>query len=122
MQVAKQLFGVEDGLYTNEFYTWNDKTQTRSKNPVKGKSILEDIITNPDVRINRDEPISIDNISDAPYYSMMLDGEWMEFSAKEIQLYVIGAMYEFRPFIQALEDTVSYTKIDTKKHGGSWAE
>ena len=122
VQVAKQLFGVEDGLYTNEFYTWNDKTQTRSKNPVKGKSILEDIITNPDVRINRDEPISMDNISDAPYYSMMLDGEWMEFSAKEIQLYVIGAMYEFRPFIQALEDTVSYTKIDTKKHGGSWAE
>lgn len=123
VEIAQQLFGVDatGREYTNEFYTWDIAGNDKSEKPVTGRSILEDIIVNPEVRIDPDKPISMDNMSDVPYYAIKINGEYEPFSAKEVQLYVMAAMYEFKPFINALEDTVKYTKIDTKKQGNSFA-
>jgi hypothetical protein len=116
------LFGADGNRYTNEFYKWDVRENKRASNPTKGRSILEDIIVNPDVRIDPTKPVSMDNLSDVPYYAITIDGEYVEFSPKEVQLYVVGAMYMLKPYVSALEDTVKYTKIDTKKHGSSWME
>lgn len=120
--VAKQLFGIQNGKYTNQFYMWDNSTQTASKNPISGRTILEDILVNPEVRIDPTKPASMQNLADIPYYAIQLDGEWEAFTPKEIQLYVIAAMYELKPYVNALEDVVKYTKIDTKKHGSNWSD
>jgi len=61
-------------------------------------------------------------MSDEAYYAIKIGDQWEPFSAKEIQLYVIASMYEFKPYVNALENTVKYTKIDTKKHGSNWSD
>jgi hypothetical protein len=121
-EVSRQLFGVVDGKYTNEFYRWDHSTSDVSPVAVKGRTILEDILVNPEIRIDPEKPISMDNMSDEAYYAVKIGDQWEPFSAKEVQLYVIASMYEFKPYINALEDTVKYTKIDTKKHGSSWSD
>lgn len=122
IQVAKQLFGADGNAYTNKFYKWDVRNAKPENDATEGHSILEDVITNPDVRIDPDKPVSLDNLSTVPYYALQIDGEWVEFSAKEIQLYVLGAMQLLKPYVSALEDVVKYTKIDTKKHGINWME
>lgn len=122
VEVAKQLFGVENGKYTNQFYVWDNSTQTASKTPINGRTILEDILVNPEVRIDPTKSVSMSNLADIPYYAIKIDGQWESFTPKEVQLYVISAMYEFKPYINALEDVVKYTKVDTKKHGSNWSD
>lgn len=122
VEITKQLFCVENGKYTNQFYAWDNSTQSASKTPINGRTILEDILVNPEVRIDPTKPVNMANLADIPYYAIKIDGEWEAFTPKEVQLYVISAMYEFKPYINALEDTVKYTKIDTKKHGSNWSD
>ena len=122
VEVSKQLFGANGNQYTNQFFKWDERNGKPYDEPTTGHSILEDIIVNPEVRIDPTKPMSMDNISDVPYYAITIDGEYVEFSPKEVQLYVVGAMYMLKPYVSALEDTVKYTKIDTKKHGSSWIE
>lgn len=121
-EVSRQLFGIVDGKYTNEFYRWDHSTSDVASTPVKGRTILEDILVNPEIRLDPEKPMSMDNMSDEAYYAIKIGDQWEPFSAKEVQLYVIASMYEFKPYVNALENTVKYTKIDTKKHGSSWSD
>jgi hypothetical protein len=72
IEIVKQLFGVDNTgkQYTNEFYTWDIAGNDKSKDTVKGRSILEDIIVNPEVRKDPDKPMSMDNMSTVPYYAI----------------------------------------------------
>jgi len=83
-EVSRQLFGIVDGKYTNEFYRWDHSTSDVASTPVKGRTILEDILVNPEIRLDPEKPMSMDNMSDEAYYAIKIGDQWEPFSAKEV--------------------------------------
>lgn len=109
--IIRAIFSIdEDGVYKRQFETENGI--------VKGVSILEDILTNPDVLIDPQKPMSIDNLKDEPRYKI---GD-SYYSPKEIQVFIFMAKQQFDQYASALSELVQYTKIDTKKHGKNYNE
>ena len=109
--IIKALFSINaDGEYVRQFETLNGV--------VKGKSILEDLLTNKEVLIDPNKPVTMDNLKDEPYY--VIDGT--QISPRELQAYVYIAKQQFEVYAQAMSDIVTYTKIDTKKQGKNFQE
>jgi hypothetical protein len=78
--IIKAIFSVgEDGKYERQFETTNGI--------VKGKSILEDLLTNPECRIDPNKPATFDNLKDESRYKV--GNNFL--SPKEIQAYVFVA-------------------------------
>lgn len=110
--VIKALFSVsENGEYVREFTTTDGKI-------VKGVSILEDLLTNPNVRIDAKKPVSINNLSTKLRYKI---GNKM-YSPKEMQAFVFIAKMRLNEYAEQLSNLVTYTKIDTKKQGINYQE
>ena len=110
-KIIRAIFAInEDGTYDRKFETENGV--------VVGKSILEDIMTNSDVLVDPEKPISLDNLKDTAMYKI---GD-SYYSPKEIQVFVFMAKQQFDQYAQALSELVQYTKIDTKKHGKNYSE
>lgn len=109
--IIRAIFSVnESGEYARQFETVDGT--------ITGSSILEDIVTNPDVRIDPKKPVSIDNLKDTARYKI---GKGL-YSPKEIQVFVFMAKQQFDQYAKALSELVQYTKIDTKKHGINYRE
>lgn len=110
-QYAKAFFGIDkDGKY------------------VEGKCILEDIITNPEARIDINKPATFDNMrNDEAIYSFQItnyDGttEYVSMTPRQVQLYVAFINNAFDKYGRKLSDLVNACKIDTKKQGKSYVE
>lgn len=109
--IIKALFSIDaDGEYVRQFETLDGI--------VKGKSILEDLLTNKEVLIDPNKSVTMDNLKDEPYY--VIDGT--QISPRELQAYVYIAKQQFEVYAQAMSDIVTYTKIDTKKQGKNFQE
>lgn len=104
--VIKALFSVDkDGQYKRRFET--------IKGTVVGSSILEDLLTNKEVRVDPSKPVSLDNLSTAPRYVI---GD-IKLSPRDMQVFVFTAKLQLDTYAEAMSNLVTYTKIDTKKQG-----
>lgn len=111
------------GQYARAFFGLD-----KNGNYIEGKSILEDIITNPEARIHPDRHATFDNMrNDEAIYSIKItqyDGtvEELSMTPKQVQLYVAFINNAFDKYGKKLSDLVNACKIDTKKHGKSYVE
>lgn len=110
--VFRELFGISTlGEYNNSF-TMADGTV------VNGKTILQDIMENKDVLIDKTKPLSMDNLVQTGMYKI---GNRI-YSPRELQAYIFIAKKQFDIYANSLSALVHSTKIDTKKHGISYIE
>ena len=123
---AKAIFGIkDDGSYQN-YFEYVDQA-TGNVTPKEG-CILEDILTNPEVLINKNKPATFDNMSDgfALYNVHVLDRDGntqeIQLTPKQVQQYVFFIQNALSKYGQGLSDLVNACKIDTKKHGKSYVE
>jgi hypothetical protein len=113
------------GQYARAFFGLD-----KNGNYIEGKSILEDIITNPEARIHPDRPATFDNMRDdnaGATYSFEVahyDGttDYVTMTPRQVQLYVAFINNAFDKYGRKLSDLVNACKIDTKKHGKSYVE
>lgn len=99
--IIKALFGIVNNKYT-----------------AGSKTILEDLLTNEDILIDKSKGFTIDNYIQNGYY----DINGTKYSPKILQGYVFIAKKLFDDYADALGNLVQTTKIDTKKHGISFLE
>ena len=109
--IWRALFAVgQDGKYSRKFTTVDGVEHIGS--------ILEDLVTNPEARIDPSKPASMDNLSTEPRY---LIGE-QKISPMEMQAFIFTAKLQLDQYAEAMSDMVQHTKIDTKKQGISFTE
>ena len=124
---AKALFGInDDGSYSNTIVRL-DEYGNPEENTYENMCILEDVLTNPDCRINDKNPATVDNLSDRSMYRVKVLNEQgetveMDMSPRMVQLYVAYIYKSLEKYGTALSDLVNSCKIDTKKHGKSFVE
>lgn len=104
--IFKALFGIFRNDDGDEIYT------------PKSKTILQDMITNKDILIDKDGDFTIENMREDGYYEI----EGIKYSPKALQGYVFIAKKLFDDYSEALNNLVQTTKIDTKKHGINYLE
>ena len=104
--VFKALFGI---LPDEEGYDTYVK---------KSKTILQDLITNRDVLIDKDGDFTVENMREDGYYEI----NGTKYSPRALQGYVFIAKKLFDDYSEALNNLVQTTKIDTKKHGINFLE
>ena len=108
--IYRALFGENGVIITN------------TKGQKINKSILEDVLTNEEVRTNPNKKLSIDNLKTDTYYLIKEGNNTYDLSPLEVQGFVYLAKREFNTYSEALSNLVQVTKIDTKKHGISEQE
>lgn len=121
-KILQQLFGINDnGEFTDSILIRRPGQDDEIKN---GKSILLDILTNPEALIDDKKDASFDNLSeDGSYtYVITVNGIEQTMTPKEVQLWVYFAYKQIDKYAQAMSDVVNTTKIDTKKQGKSVIE
>lgn len=121
-KILQQLFGINDnGEFTDSILIRRPGQDDEIKN---GKSILLDILTNPEALIDDKKDASFDNLSeDGSYtYVITVNGVEQTMTPKEVQLWVYFAYKQIDKYAQAMSDVVNTTKIDTKKQGKSVIE
>jgi len=110
--VFRELFGISaSGEYNNSFTTADGTI-------VEGKTILQDIMENKNVLIDKTKPLSMDNLVQTGMYKI---GN-RTYSPRELQAYIFIAKKQFDIYANSLSALVHSTKIDTKKHGISYIE
>lgn len=125
-QIAKAIFGINnDGSYSTEFEYSEDGVSFET---VSRGCILEDILTNKDVRKNVNKDATMDNMDDgiARYRIRYTDKDGAEkvvdLTARQVQEQVAYINNAFSKYGQQLSDLVNACKIDTKKQGKSYVE
>jgi hypothetical protein len=119
--VLSQLFGLNDsGEYTDTFVI---QRPGEDEQTVSG-SILLDILTNPEARQNESADPTFDNLKDSDEYTYVvtIDGQNVNLSPKDVQLWIYFGYKQLDKYAQAMSNLVNTTKIDTKKHGKSFIE
>ena len=88
-------------------------------NYLGGQSILEKVLTDPNMRKNPDKPVSMDNLrNDKP----LIEVAGQKLTPLEVQMFAVLAKQCFDEYAEALSEVVTVTKIDTKKQGISFLE
>lgn len=105
-------FESDSGIFKALFGIGKDGYQAGSV------TLLEDLLTNKNYRIDPNKPASIENFKTDEL--IKIDG--VAYSPKELQGFVFIAKCLFDEYADALGNLVQSTKIDTKKHGISFME
>ena len=88
-------------------------------NYMGGSSILEKVLTDPNMRKDPNKPVSMDNLrNDKP----LIDVDGKKLTPLEVQIFAVLAKQCFDEYAEALSEVVTVTKIDTKKQGISFLE